>query len=443
MLTKMTSKENGSYADAAMPPELRMRLIAGLAVVGVMVLGVGGWSATAKLSGAVIAPGQVVIEGSSKKVQHPSGGVVGAILVQEGDRVAANSVVLRLDDTQTRAALGIVRSQLIELTGRKARLVAESNADKEMVFPEGFEDADAPSRQVAAGERRLFEARRTTMEGQATQLRERIGQYKMEIEGLSAQRDAKKKEVKLVEDELRRVRDLADRSLLPVTRLLASEREALRVEAEHGALIAQIARTEGQISETRVQILSLEQNLRADAQKELRDVEARISELSERRIAAEDELRRVEIRAPHAGIVHQLAVHTIGGVVRAGEELMTIVPEDEPLTIEIKVAAADIDQVNPGQTTVVRFPAFNQRTTPELTGTLTRVAADLTREERTGQSYYIAKVELGNDELSKLDRMKLIPGMPVESFTQTEERTALAYFTRPLTDQFARAFREN
>lgn len=427
----------------ALPPELRNRLIAGLSVVGLMLVGVGGWAATAKLSGALIAPGQVAIEGSSKKVQHPTGGVIGAILVKEGDRVAANDVLLRLDDTQTRAALGIVTSQLTELIGRKARLAAESDAEGKLAFPEGYETSDPAAKEVAAGEKRLFEARRTVIEGQSAQLHERIGQYAQEIEGLGAQRDAKKKEVVLVEDELGRVRDLSNRSLLPVTRLLASEREALRVKAEYGALVAQIARTDGQISETRLQILSLQQNARTEAQKELREVEARLSELAERKIAAEDQLRRIEIRAPHAGIVHQLAVHTVGGVVGAGEALMTIVPEDEPLTVEIKILPADIDQVHAGQTTNVRFPAFNQRTTPELTGRLTRVAADLTHEERTGQSYYVAKVELDAAETAKLGSLKLVPGMPVETFTQTEERTALNYFTRPLTDQFERAFREN
>jgi HlyD family secretion protein len=429
--------------DAAMAPELKTRLIAGLAVVGTMVLGVGGWAAMAELSGAVIAPGKVVIEGSSKKVQHPTGGVIGAILVKEGDRVAANDVVLRLDDTQTRAALGVVQSQLVELTGRKARLAAESNADKAIVFPQGFETADDASRQVAAGERRLFEARRTTLEGQSAQLNERIGQFNIEIDGLAAQRDAKKQEVTLIEDELGRVRGLSDKSLVPVTRLLASEREALRVKAEYGALVAQIARLQGQISETRLQILSLEQNLRTEAQKELREVEARISELSERKSAADDQMRRIEIRAPHAGVVHQLAVHTVGGVIGPGDALMTIVPDDEPLTVEIKISPADIDQIIPGQKTHVRFPAFNQRTTPELAGTLKRIAADLTQEERSGMSYYVATVTLAPAEIAKLDRLKLVPGMPVETFTETEERTALSYFTRPLTDQFTHAFREN
>jgi HlyD family secretion protein len=350
---------------------------------------------------------------------------------------------MRLDDTQTKAALGIVQSQLTELIGRKARLAAESNGDKDMVFPDGFEQASEYAQRVATGERRLFDARRTTAEGQAAQLRERIGQYGKEIEGLTAQRDAKMQEVTLVQDELRRVRGMSDRDLLPVTRLLASEREALRVKAELGALIAQIARTEGQISETRLQILSIDQGIRTDAQKDLREAEARIGELSERKITAEDQLRRIEIRSPHAGIIHQLNVHTVGGAVSAGEALMTIVPDDQALTVEIKISPADIDQISPGQTTLVRFPAFSQRTTPELAGTLKRVAADVTRDEKSGMSYYLARVELGKPELMKLGRLKLVPGMPVESFIQTEERTALTYFTKPLTDQFSRAFREN
>lgn len=437
------SSTSVASGEPAFEAGLRKRLAAGLAVVGLMVLGVGGWAATAQLAGAVIASGHIAVEGSTKKVQHPTGGIVGAILVKEGDRVGADTVLLRLDDTQTRANLGIVQSQLIELIGRKARLEAESNAEESIVFPVGFEQADEASQRVAAGERRLFAARRTTTASQVAELRERIGQFQTEIEGLGAQREAKQGEVKLVEEELLRVRDLSGRNLLPATRLLAIEREALRVKAEHGALVAQIARTEGQISETRAQILSLEQGLRTEAQKELRDMEARIGELAERKIAAEDQLRRVEVRAPHAGIVHQLAVHTVGGVIAPGESLMTIVPDNEPLTVEIKVSPADIDQIRPGQITVVRFPSFSQRTTPQLTGTLTRVAADLTHEERTGFSYYVVKVELSPSELAKLGAVKLIPGMPVESLTGTEERTALSYFLRPLTDQFVRAFRES
>ena len=422
---------------------LQRRLFASLAVSAVLVLGVGGWAALAHLSGAVIAPGLVVVKGSSKKVQHPTGGVIGDIRVRDGDRVAVGDVLLRLDDTQTRAALGVVQSQLTEFTGRKARLSAQRDGRQGIAFPDGFAASGIEAQRVAEGEQRLFEALRDTANGQKSQLRERVGQYKQEIEGLSVQRDAKRQEIELVEEELARVGDMSKRQLVPITRLLTIKREAIRVKAEYGALLAQIARAEGQVSETGLQILTIDQGIRSDAQKELREIEARVAELSERKIAAEDQLRRVDMRAPHDGIVHELAVHTVGAVIAPGETVMTIVPSGEVLEVEIKIAPADIDQVAAGQQAMLRFSAFNQRTTAEVAGKVARVSADLTHDPKLSTSYYVGQIEVGKDNVATTDSMKLIPGMPVEVFIETGQRTALAYFTKPLTDQFARAFREN
>jgi HlyD family secretion protein len=207
--------------------------------------------------------------------------------------------------------------------------------------------------------------------------------------------------------------------------------------------LAQIARADGQVSETGLQILTIDQGIRSDAQKELREIEARVAELAERKIAADDQLRRVDMRAPHAGIVHELAVHTVGAVIAPGETVMTIVPSGEVLEVEIKIAPADIDQVAAGQQAMLRFSAFNQRTTAEVPGAVSRVSADLTHDPRLGTSYYVGQIEVSSEVISKIDSIKLIPGMPVEVFIETGQRTALAYFTKPLTDQFARAFREN
>ena len=368
--------------------------------------------------------------------------MVGEIRVKNGDAVAANDVLLRLDDTQTRAALGIVVSQLVELIGRKARLVAERDDAPEIEFPADFASIAPDAGRVAAGERRLFEARRKTTAGQKAQHRERIEQLRHEIMGLSSQRDAKARELGLVREELARLTDMYRRNLLPVTRVLAIQRDEARIDGEHGALVAQIARANGQIGEIELQILLIDQTLQSDAQKELREIEGRIAELSERRVAAEDQLKRIDLRAPIGGTVHELSVYTVGGVIAQGETLMLIVPNDDRLVIEVRVSPVDIDQLKLGQPSVLRFPAFNLRTTPEVYGRVTRIAADLTREAQTGQSFYVARIEADEAALATLGQLKLVPGMPVEAFIETGQRTALSYLVKPFTDQLARAFKE-
>lgn len=439
MTDRGSEKDQHSGVDAG----LATRVAVGFLVVFLTIGGVGGWAATAELSGAVIGSGVIVVDSNIKKVQHPTGGVVGELLVSNGQAVTAGQLLVRLDDTQTRAALGIVVSQLIELTGRRARLAAERDDAVAIAFPAEFEASGEEARRVASGERRLFEAKRRTMEGQKAQLRERIGQLSQEIEGLSAQRKSKEQEIRLVNDELARVEDMYKRKLTPVTRLLAMQRDASRIEGEHGALVAQIARARGQITETELQILSLDHTARTEAQKELREIEGRLAELAERKVAAEDQLKRVDIRAPRSGIVHDLGVHTVGGVVAAAEPMMHIVPSEDVLTIEARIGATDIDQLSLGQPAVLRFPAFNQRTTPELPGTVVRVAADLTREASTGQSFYIVRIQVDEAALGKLKGLKLVPGMPVEAFIETGQRTALSYLIKPFTDQLTKALRED
>jgi HlyD family secretion protein len=437
-----TSLEHSKLEAANRSKSLNRRLTAGLVMVALLVAAVGGWAANASLSGAVIAAGQVVVESSVKKIQHPTGGVVGEILVKSGDKVSAGDLLLRLDDTQTKATLGIVLTQLVDNLGRNARLAAERDGTTEVVFPEGFEQSSAEARRVATGESRLFTVKNKAAEGRRAQLRARIGQYRNEIAGLTKQEKAKSKELRLVNEELERLEKLYAKQLLPQTRVLAMQREATRIEGEHGALISQIARTEGQISETELQILEIDETRVADAQKELREGEARIAELQERRIAAEDTMKRVEMRAPQAGVVHELAMHTVGGVVGPGDTVMSIVPLDDQSSIEVRLQPTDIDQVTVGQAAVLRFPAFNQRSTPELNGKISLLASEVSKDQQTGVSYYTARISLENDELKKLGTKHLIAGMPVESYIQTGERTALSYLTKPFTDQVARAFKE-
>jgi len=436
------SKEIRPAATPADVAELRRPLAIGLALSGLIALAVFVWGSVATLSGAVIAHGIVVVDGNSKKIQHQQGGVIGEILVRDGSRVSAGDLLVKLDDTQARALLGIVTSQLTELLGRKTRLAAERDDQDDLEFPPGFTTSGPEAERVASGERRLFHARLASANGQKAQLGERIKQNEDEIKGLTLQNSAKAREVALVRDELSRVNDLYQRNLLPVMRVLSLQRDETRIEGEVGTLMAQIAKLGGQIAETRLQTIAVDQNRFSDAQKELREVEGRIAELQERRISAEDQLRRVELRAPIDGIIHELSVHTVGGVVNPAEQLMMVVPSSDSLSVEVRIPSSDIDQLNIGRQGILRFTAFNQRTTPEVKGVVKRLSPDAVRDKETGQFYYTARITPDNGDLARLGEQKLVPGMPVEAFIETSPRTALSYLTKPLTDQFERAFRE-
>ena len=436
------SKEIRPAATPADVAELRRPLAIGLALSGLIALAVFVWGSVATLSGAVIAHGIVVVDGNSKKIQHQQGGVIGEILVRDGSKVSAGDLLVKLDDTQARALLGIVTSQLTELLGRKTRLAAERDDQDDLEFPPGFTTSGPEAERVASGERRLFHARLASANGQKAQLGERIKQNEDEIKGLTLQNSAKAREVALVRDELSRVNDLYQRNLLPVMRVLSLQRDETRIEGEVGTLMAQIAKLGGQIAETRLQTIAVDQNRFSDAQKELREVEGRIAELQERKIAAEDQLRRVELKAPIDGIIHELSVHTVGGVVNPAEQLMLVVPSSDSLSVEVRIPSSDIDQLNIGRQGILRFTAFNQRTTPEVKGVVKRLSPDAVRDKETGQFYYTARITPDNGDLARLGDQKLVPGMPVEAFIETSSRTALSYLTKPLTDQFERAFRE-
>jgi len=422
---------------------IRRHLLGGLAVVALLAGGVGGLAATTELAGAVIAPGTMVVDTNVKKVQHPTGGIVGELRVRDGDRVKAGDVVVRLDETITQANRAIVVKSLNEMYARLARLEAERDDTAEARFPRELlaRSGDPEVGRVIEGERNLFRLRKTARAGQKAQLKERIAQLKEEIQGLTGQIAAKKREIELIAQELEGVRDLWRKNLVQIQRVTALERDAARLEGERGHLIAASAQSKGKISEIELQIIQIDQDLRSEVAKELREVQAKIAELVERKVAAEDQLKRIDIRAPQDGSIHQLNVHTVGGVITAGEAMMLIVPEADALTAEAKLAPQDIDQVRPGQSAVLRFSTFNQRTTPELNGTVSRVSADLTTDQRTGTSYYTVRIAIPEDEVARLGGLKLLPGMPLETFIQTGERTILSYLTKPFTDQAARAFK--
>jgi HlyD family secretion protein len=426
-------------------PSIRLHLIIGLAVVAVLAGGLGGWGSTALISGALIAPGAVVVDSNVKKVQHPTGGVVGEVRARDGDLVRAGDVVVRLDDTVTKASLAIVTKTLDGLWARGARLEAEQRGADSVVFPRMLLDraGDPDVRNVIASESKLFEVRVYGRIGQKAQLRERVTQLNEEIAGLAAQEKAKNQEIALVEKELVGVRELYDKHLVQISRLTVLERDAARLNGERAQYIASRAQAKGKITETELQIIQVDKDLVSEVSKDLRETNDKIGEFVERKVTAEDQLRRVDIRAPQAGMVLQSTVHTVGGVITAGDAIMMIVPQADDLAVEAKVNPQDIDKLQIGQKTLLRLSAFNQRTTPELNGVVTRVSPDVTTEQRTGQSYYTIRVSMPPAEIARLgDNNKLIPGMPVEAFVQTGDRTLLSYLIKPLSDQLMRAFRE-
>ena len=432
-----------SKAQSPAQRSIRSHLLGGLAVVALLAGGVGGLAATTELSGAVIAPGSLVVDSNVKKVQHPTGGVVGELRARDGDKVKAGDIVVRLDETITQANLAIVVKSLNELQSRLARLEAERDNVDTILFPAELlaRAGDPELARSMTGERNLFEFRKSARAGQKAQLRERIAQLKEEIQGLTGQVAAKKRETELIGQELEGVRDLWRKNLVQIQRVTALERDAARLEGERGQLIASTAQAKGKISEIELQILQIDQDLRSEVAKDLREVQGKIAELVERKVAAEDQLKRIDIRAPQNGMVHQSTVHTVGGVITPGEAIMLIVPEADALTVEAKLAPQDIDQVRPGQTAALRFSAFSQRTTPELDGVVSRVSADLTTDQRTGAAYYVVRITLSDSEIARLGGLRLVPGMPVETFIRTGERTVLSYLMKPFTDQITRSFR--
>jgi HlyD family secretion protein len=423
---------------------IRRHLTLGLAIVIILAGGLGGWASTAQISGALIAPGSFVVDSNVKKVQHPTGGVVGELLVRDGDVVKAGDVLVRLDDTVTRASLAIVTKALNGLWARAARLEAEQQGLEQISFPKSLTSRidDADIKTIITTETKLFEVRLTGRTGQKQQLKERISQLNEEIGGLISQEQAKTREIALVEKELVGVRDLFDKQLVQISRMTILERDAARLAGERAQYIAQRAQAKGKITEIELQIIQIDKDVVSEVSKDLRETNDKIGEAVERKVTAEDQLRRIEIRAPQSGMILQSTVHTIGGVVAAGDPIMLVVPQGEDLTVEARVAPQDIDQVRLGQPTVLRLSALNQRTTPELNGTVSRVSPDVTTEQRSGQSYYTIRVAIPSAELARLGNVRLMPGMPVESFVQTGDRTMLSYLVKPLHDQFMRAFKE-
>ncbi|SED64296.1 HlyD family secretion protein [Rhizobiales bacterium GAS188] len=412
-------------------------LVAGMGIVG-------GWAVLVPLSAAVVVAGTLVAASNVKKVQHPNGGIVAEIFAHDGMLVKEGDLLVRLDETQVRTNLEVVTKQLDEVRVRVARLTAERDGMDAPKLPQelasrlGNKDVE----QLFSSEKSLFEARASARQSQKELLRGQIGQLGQQISGLDAQIRSKAAQLRLITGELEGIQSLYDKHLVPLTRLTALQREAARLDGERGQLVSTIAETQAKISGAELQIVRIDQEFRAEVTKDLRESQDKEAELAERSVAAQDQLNRIIIRAPSSGVVHELSAHTIGGVIGPAEVIMVIVPDLDDLQIEARLSPNDIDQVRIGQKAIVRFPAFNQRTTPQLSGTVSYVSADLSHDQQTHAGYYTIKAILSREELERLGDLQLVSGMPAELFLETGSRTMMSYLLKPITDQLRRTFNQ-
>lgn len=422
---------------------LKRHLLFGLGAVVLLFGVIFGWGGLTEISGAVIAPGKLVVDSNVKKVQHPTGGVVGNLNVKDGDRVKKGDVVVRLDETQARTSLAIVTKALDEIEARQARLEAERDGAGKVTFPADLvaRDNEPEVSLVMKSEQRLFEIRHSAREGQKSQLLEQIDQLRQQIVGNDEQVSAKSKEIDWNQQELSGIRGLWKQNLVPFNRVTTLERDSARMHGERGALSASIAQAKGRIAEIQLKILQIDEDLRTEVGKELAEIRGKKSELTERRVAAEDQLKRIDLIAPQDGTIFQRSVHTVGGVIQAGEVVMLVVPESDALIIEAKVMPQDVDQIHVGQPAVLQFGSFNRRTTPELNGEVISIGADITSDDRRNETYYAVRIRISDKELARLDGLQPMAGMPVEVFIQTSPRTVMTYLTKPIREQFDRAFR--
>lgn len=419
-------------------------LTIGIIASVVMVFGLGGWAALTPISGAVVAQGWVVVSSRVKDVQHREGGIVEAIFVDDGDRVKKGDLLVELDDTQTRAGRDLVAGQLLALRARLDRLSAERDGRTTLAFRPDIESRRGEPLvdellEIQSG---VFAARRATLEGQTAQLNEQIAQLEEQIGGLTAQRDAKATEIELVNAELEDLRQLLRRDLVPRSRVTAREREAVRLDGEEGELTARIATARGRIAEIRMQILQITTEFQQTVLDEIAGVQTEIVTLSERNVAADDQLARVDLRAPEDGVVHELAVTTVGGVVAPGATLMKIVPDSDNLIVEARIAPINVDDIVPGQEAGVMLTGLSIRDAPRLQGTVGTVSADRTTDPNTGMDYFTVRITLSQEERDRLGDQELLPGMPADVFIRTNDRTVLAYLIKPLMDAANLAFTE-
>jgi len=439
-MTKQTGTQSGGKWGAGLP------LWVGFSAIVLLVGGFGTWSAMTTISGAIIAPGKIEVEQNRQVVQHPVGGVVGEIMVQEGDLVEAGQVLVRLDDTNLLSELVVIEGQYYELVARRGRLEAERDDLAAITFePDIIQEAEnnADLKKLLDGQQRLFEARRDSQKRESEQMAERKVQIAAQIDGLNAQVSALDRQNILLTKEYNDQQQLLDKGLAQSSRVFGLQRELVRLDGLKGEVSASKAEAAGRMIETEIGILRLTTGRREEAITRLRDLQYRELELFEKRLLTKETLSRLDIRAPSSGAVYGMQVHAVRSVIRAAEPVMYIVPKDRPLVIASRIQTINIDQVYVGQPVTLHFSAFDSRTTPELQGRITKLSADAFVDEATRASYYQAEIVPLEEELAKLEGLKLVPGMPVESFIRTADRTPLSYLVKPMAEYFNKAFRED
>lgn len=425
----------------------RGSLTLGVLALVVLVGGFGVWAVATEIAGAIVASGRVEVDRNRQVVQHIDGGVVTALSVDEGDSVSKGQMLIRLDDTNILSEVAVVEGQLWELMARRGRLEAERDQTGVVSFdPELLKEAagNADVQGFIDGQKRLYVARVETLNRSLEQLGKRVEQIDNQILGIDAQNVALSRQLDLIQSELKDQQQLLDKGLAQATRVLGLQREEASLAGRVGELLASRAQSEGRITEIEIEMLKLETTRREEAITTLRDLRYRELEMTERRRNLKQRVARLDIRAPVSGIVYGLNVFALQSVVRPAEPLLYIVPQDRPLVVAVQVPTIHIDQVYPGQNVSLRFSTFNQRTTPELIGNVVHISADAFQDEVTGQSYYRAEIELADGEIAKLPAKEvLIPGMPVDAYLRTQDRTPLEYLLQPLSEYFMKAFRES
>jgi HlyD family secretion protein len=423
----------------------RELVLAGSALIGVFVIGFGGWAVMAPLESAAVAAGSVVSASSRKTVQHLEGGIISAILVHDGDAVTAGQTLIRLDDTKARTTLLALRGQLWDAKAREARLIAERDGAATIDFPADLvaQQSEPAVAAALAGQQKIFDTRRSLVESKTAAIRERINQVHEEINGHQAEVVALEKRVALLQEEVGGVKQLVASGLERKSRLLQLERDLADADGKRGETLAQIARAKQTIAEAEIDILSLQNDRQKDVADELRETQKKGHELAEQTQAAADVLARDDIKAPENGTITDLRVHTPGGVINPGEALLDLVPQSDRLVIEVQLRPDDIDRVHEGLAAQVRLLPYKQRRTPPLDATVIYVSADRLIDKRTDRPYYTAKLRIDDKQLAALgDDVKMVPGMPSEAMIKTGETTVAAYALSPILDSFHRAFRE-
>lgn len=422
----------------------RYMLLAGVTLGG-LVAGAGGWAATMNISAAVIGSGVIGVQGNTKKIQHGKGGIVREIRVSNGTLVRAGDIVLRLDGVEASTTLAATIKKIDQLDARRLRLIAERDGVEELIDPmqQIARLEDRPFIEGLKSETALFKARREQIDSKTAQLKEQIAQIEQQRDGTRQRLISNAEEASWSEQQAQKIENLAKEGLVQFSRLADSKRMVAQLSGERSQLLSDEATAGKRITEIELQIAQLDKDRRTEVLTDLLDTEGKLAKLAEQRLALEDQIEHLDIRAPVDGIVHQLATHTIGGLLSPGETAMNIVPTRDMLTVDMRIKPNDVDQVSIGQAARLRFSAFNQRTTSEIEGRVESLSPDVSVNEQTGETWYSARIAISPQERAKLGELALIPGMPVEAYIKAAPRTALAYIIKPISDQMERAMREN